>query len=214
IVFRDILHNNGNFRLAPVMTDKKDVVANTDSNVGNPVVTEVRASEAKNLSNQEMSVSVSLAETTSESVVTEINGRKSHSYSASISLSTGGGIIPVNVSTSFTAEEFYESGWSSSKSLEDSTTYTTTVAVPLDPYTQALISTSESVYEETVTMNYPVALLFDVTIAEYLSVSGQTLSKQLGAFGSSGGSSARANLYTRSISNASLGASGDPNGID
>lgn len=128
------------------------------------------ASTVKNLTASTVTGSQSVSNSITASVSNSVNG--SESYSKSTSKKIGASYkfteaFQVSGEVSWTEGEAFSTGWGSSDSVSKTKSASYNVSVPMAPYTQAMITQSDTTSVFLTKYNVPIAVLYDVTIVGY-----------------------------------------------
>ena len=128
------------------------------------------ASTVKNLTASTITGSQSITNSITTSVSNSVNGSESHSTSKSEKIGASYKFtesFSVSGEVSWTESEAFSTGWGTSDSISKSKNASYSVSVPLAPYTQAMITQSDTTSVYVTRYNCPIALLYDVTVVAY-----------------------------------------------
>ncbi len=128
------------------------------------------ASTVKNLTASTVTGSQSVSSSITASVSNSVNG--SESYTKSTSKKIGASYkftdaFSVSGEVSWTEGEAFSTGWGSSDTISTTKTASYSVSIPMAPYTQAMITQSDTTSVFLTSYNCPIAILYDVTIVGY-----------------------------------------------
>ena len=172
-------YNNISFTVAAYFTNFR-VFAIMPADEGSNYVTELisdsvnsqstTASTVKNLTASAISGSQSVSNSTTATVSSSVSGSESYSYTKGVKVGAEYKFteaFKMNGELSYTATEAFAAGWGTGNSLSTSNSSSYTVSVPLAPYTQAMMTQTDSTSVYLTRYNCPIALKYDVTLAVY-----------------------------------------------
>ena len=128
------------------------------------------ASTVKNLTATTVTGSQSVSNSISASVSNSLNG--SETYSKSVSKKVGASYkfseaFSVSGEVSWSESEAFSTGWGTSDSVTKNKSASYSVSVPMAPYTQVMITQSDTTSVYLTRYNCPITLSYDVTIVCY-----------------------------------------------
>lgn len=128
------------------------------------------ASTVKNLTSVTVTGSQSVSNSITASVSNSVYG--SESYTKSNTKKIGASYkftdaFSVSGEVSWTEGEAFSTGWGSSDTLSKTKSANYTVSLPMAPYTQAMITQTDTTSVYLTRYNCPIAILYDVTVVGY-----------------------------------------------
>ena len=130
------------------------------------------ASTVKNLTASTVTGSQSISNSTTATVSSSVNGSSSYSFTEGLKVGAEykfTDAFKMSGELSFSATQAFASGWGSGDSLSTSKSASYTVSIPMSPYTQAMLTQTDTTSVYLTSYNCPIALKYDVKIVMYAS---------------------------------------------
>ena len=128
------------------------------------------ASTVKNLTGSTVTGSQTVSNSTVATVASSVNGSEGYSYTKGVKVGAEYGftdLFKVSGELSVSATESFAKGWESSDSVTTEKSSSYSVSIPMPPYTQAMMTQSDTTSVYLTSYNCPIALKYDVTFVMY-----------------------------------------------
>lgn len=135
------------------------------------------ASTVKNLTATTITGSQTVSYSSSAAVASSVNGSESYSYTKGVKVGAEYSFtsaFKASAEYNYSASEVLSHGWEKSDSLSTDKSATYSVSIEMPPYTQAMMTQTDSTAEYLTSYNCPIAIDYDVTFVMYKAMPGHS----------------------------------------
>ncbi len=128
------------------------------------------ASTVKNLTASTVTGSQTVSNSTTASVSSSVSGSESYSFTEGVKVGAEFAftkVFKMSGELSFSASQAFSTGWGTGESVSDTRSASYSVSVPLSPYTQVMMTQTDSTSVYLTSYNCPIAIKYDVKIVMY-----------------------------------------------